>query len=574
MRMPSITGTNRGERRPRAPVTGPQTMVVGHYRDGTDDTNWVIPEIVHQDIYRVQRLARSLRHAKGVVLDCGAHIGAFACMLAHHGVTNEIHAFEPEPSNYRLLVANAQRFPTIAPIPEAVGCCPGQLRLYDRGDTGRWSFVPEEAGARGSLVVQVTDLYDHIRRVGDVALLKLDLEGYEADILNGMPSDVLDRIHIMVIEQHHRSIDFARLREAGFWTWYTPGGASRHRVLRRDRPWGDGKSFVLDAPRCETPRVLIVANVEGLGRRMDQSLYHRHMAMARHANVTLTGPGCEGFAVGMPVGELLQRFGPVDFLIHGVDLGVTCVPLVSGLEEVGIPKAMELVDTWQEHRCQEQFLRDYRFGFGFHTPCPWEGGYEETCPDVRFLWTPNAIRTDIFRDYGLEKTNDVLLFGALLEFYPLRRRLARLLRRLGAAGDIRVRMIDHPGYGDRGYVPHARHLVGPSLAAETNRSWITIATASSNQALFTKHLEAAACKSLVAGSMPDQARPFFGRGYEDLAGLSDDEITATLHRLLSDKQALWGRIQEGWWKISAAFSVERYATNLLALVSRLMPAGH
>lgn len=211
-------------------------MVVDHFRPGTDDTKWAIPELVDQDMYRVGDLVYSLRDTDGPVLDCGAHIGVFSCVLAAHGLSNPIHAFEPEPANYELLVKNAQKYPTISTINKAVGCGEAQLCLTDCGGTGRWSAVPRDGDGRASIRVEAVDLYDYIRNLDRVALLKLDLEGFEAEILNRMPADVLDKVFLLITEEHHRPINYERLRDAGFWLWYTPLGMPRHRVFRKDIP--------------------------------------------------------------------------------------------------------------------------------------------------------------------------------------------------------------------------------------------------------------------------------------------------------------------------------------------------
>ncbi len=206
--------------------------VVDYFRAGTDDTVWVIPELVQQDMYRIEQLAAEVRQCKGVVLDCGAHIGVFACLLAKHGVANPIHAFEPEPSNYRYLVMNAQRYSNIMPINKAVGTGDCVMELHDGGDTGRWSFCPKDGGSSSSCRVEVIDLGNYIRSMREVALLKMDMEGYEADVLNGMPDDALRRVRLLVTEEHHRPIDTERLRALGFSLWYRPRGCPRHAVYR------------------------------------------------------------------------------------------------------------------------------------------------------------------------------------------------------------------------------------------------------------------------------------------------------------------------------------------------------
>jgi FkbM family methyltransferase len=211
-------------------------MTVRHFRPGTDDTRWVLPELVQQDMYRAAALAEALAAVDGAVLDCGAHIGVFSILLAGHGARHWIQAFEPEPENYALLVKNAAPYPNITAVQEAVGTRDEERVLYDGGDTGRWSFVPRQPG--GGIRTPVLDLYRHIRSLGRVALLKLDLEGYEAEVLNQMPPDVLERVHLLVTEEHHLPIDYDRLTAAGFQCWFHALGDPKHRVYRKAGPAG------------------------------------------------------------------------------------------------------------------------------------------------------------------------------------------------------------------------------------------------------------------------------------------------------------------------------------------------
>jgi len=317
-------------------------------------------------------------------------------------------------------------------------------------------------------------------------------------------------------------------------------------------------------------RVLVIADMERLGRRMDRNLYQRYEALGRCPGVRVTGPGCEGFSRGMPVADLFDGAGDCpDLLIHGPDLGATGRPLVGGLADLRIPKAMQIVDSWELPAIRQQFLRSNHFDYVFHVARPREPEYERACPEVQFIWTPNAVQTDVFRDYGHEKVNDVLFYGAAYDWYPLRARALPLLEGL-SHNSLRVKIIPHPGYWDDGYTPQPDHYVGRALAEEINRSWITITTASVHGCLFVKHLEAPAAMSLPAGSVPDQARPLLGDGILDLAALPDEAIIESLTEALADKGRLLARIAEASDRVREHCSMECCARDTLYLVERLV----
>jgi FkbM family methyltransferase len=210
--------------------------VLNVWRDGTDDTEWVIPEIIHQDMYRMEKLVAMTRGIGGCCIDLGAHIGAFSCMLAACGFDRKIMAFEPHPDNFELLKQNAERWPRIRPFNEAVTVDGGAVDLFDRGGTGRWSTAPESDGKPREAIVASSRSFRKIL-AGDpgAAILKIDLEGAEAEILNTASSTQLEKIGVIVLEEHHHFVDHSRFVEIGFRLWLQPYDSKRHKVYVHQR---------------------------------------------------------------------------------------------------------------------------------------------------------------------------------------------------------------------------------------------------------------------------------------------------------------------------------------------------
>ena len=209
------------------------------FRPGTDDDRFVMPELLDHDMFRFAQLARLVPDRPVSVIDCGAHIGVFSMLCAEHLPGAVVHAFEPQPDNFELLRHNARGYgQRVVAHPQAVGTEPGRLRLYRSGQetdgcTGRWSMVPAagDACVVDSVEVEVIDLAAFIGAL-DAApcLLKLDLEGFEADLIAAMPIEVLRQVGILVLEEHHRPIDHAKLRQAGLELVFNPLGSDRHFV--------------------------------------------------------------------------------------------------------------------------------------------------------------------------------------------------------------------------------------------------------------------------------------------------------------------------------------------------------
>jgi FkbM family methyltransferase len=166
-----------------------------------------------------------------VCIDCGANRGDVTAALAEVGA--EVHAFEPDPYNLDRL---RQRFELNARVhihPEAVGVAAGTLRLMRAAN---WESDPDRASVKSTLVsggrniaegegieVAVIDfpafLRDLVARHGEIALLKLDIEGAELGLLNALHAQGgLEPVRLTLAETHERKFKelrpaFAALRE-------------------------------------------------------------------------------------------------------------------------------------------------------------------------------------------------------------------------------------------------------------------------------------------------------------------------------------------------------------------------
>lgn len=127
-----------------------------------------------------------------VVIDAGAHVGYYTLLAARHvGPAGKVYAFEPAPANYDLLLRNIQRneYANVVAVKTALSREVGQATFYLTGlDNGRHSLFRHGLPQGGSVVVQTTTLDAFLESEGwpRVGLVKVDVEGAEADVLKGM----------------------------------------------------------------------------------------------------------------------------------------------------------------------------------------------------------------------------------------------------------------------------------------------------------------------------------------------------------------------------------------------------
>lgn len=169
-----------------------------------------------------------------IVFDCGANVGDVTEPLAATGAT--VHAFEPDPFAFEQLSNRMADHPNVILHNAAVGVTAGRIRLMraenfeanPKGGSVKSTIVPggrkiDEAEGAG-IEVALLALPDLIREAaaerGEIAFLKMDIEGAELDLLELMHAEGLfDLIRLTVAETHeHKFRDlrprFHALRDA------------------------------------------------------------------------------------------------------------------------------------------------------------------------------------------------------------------------------------------------------------------------------------------------------------------------------------------------------------------------
>lgn len=170
----------------------------------------------------LQGVAAMLR-PRDVVLDCGANVGKISTQLAASGA--QIHAFEPDPFAFAELSKACADLPNVTLHNAAVGATAGTIRLmraanFDENPTGASVKSTIVAGGRmidesEGIEVQLLSFLDLVRDLvakhGEIALVKMDIEGAELDILEALEeTGLLQGIRCMVVETHERK--FKELR--------------------------------------------------------------------------------------------------------------------------------------------------------------------------------------------------------------------------------------------------------------------------------------------------------------------------------------------------------------------------
>jgi FkbM family methyltransferase len=143
--------------------------------------------------------------APGLCVDIGANFGWYSCLLGKLLPDRKILAYEPEPDNFALLKQQLalNELSQVSPFHLGLGETKSVLKLhkYKASNSGRHSLLPLHDGE--SVDVTVLPLDEHLRSLGldsmPIALMKIDIEGYEVFALRGARL-ALGRTRALVME--------------------------------------------------------------------------------------------------------------------------------------------------------------------------------------------------------------------------------------------------------------------------------------------------------------------------------------------------------------------------------------
>ncbi|WP_245898674.1 FkbM family methyltransferase [Chitinophaga niastensis] len=130
----------------------------------------------------------------GVILDVGANVGNYAIMLRRNEITLPIFSFEPHPVAFKKLIAASRSYQFTA-VPAGAGERSTIAAMYDYAGGGGSEHASMYKGViedlRSShaeevaILLTTIDQFVEENNISKIALLKIDTEGNELNVLKG-----------------------------------------------------------------------------------------------------------------------------------------------------------------------------------------------------------------------------------------------------------------------------------------------------------------------------------------------------------------------------------------------------
>jgi len=176
---------------------------------------------------------------QGAAVDIGANIGNHALFFSQR--FDKVIAFEPHPKTYRLLVFNTENAANITAINCGLAEEAGELTLTEHTlNLGASSMVKNKHTGAERITISVDKLDNAMAEIGPIQLIKIDVEGYEINVLKGGVKTIKMHQPVIVLEQHADEFvngstpSLTFLAELGYkFCWLQRGSVSWSRGLSK-----------------------------------------------------------------------------------------------------------------------------------------------------------------------------------------------------------------------------------------------------------------------------------------------------------------------------------------------------
>lgn len=164
---------------------------------GGDSAVVALKEVWDDDTYGME----ASHVYRRVCLDIGANCGAWSVLAARMGAA-AVHAYEPHPETYAVLVRNLERNGIAAKVTPHPAAVLGRARSAVLVGVGGGAHIGGAGEGAAIEAVGICEAIDAAAGADGTVTIKSDCEGGELDWFAGMPDAYLERVDHLVMEWH------------------------------------------------------------------------------------------------------------------------------------------------------------------------------------------------------------------------------------------------------------------------------------------------------------------------------------------------------------------------------------
>jgi len=195
--------------------------ISGNFRINLDTNNFIDAAIYFTGDYEpyLKKQYKQLIHAGDYVLDIGANIGFHTMYFAELcGKEGRVFAFEPIQFNYDALLKNLSlnKFSQIHPVHAALGNENKEMEIHidpSAKNPGAYNLLTE--GKKNTIItcLKGDDYLDNLS-LPKINFIKIDVEGYEYEVLKGLKKNIV-RYRPTIIFEYDRNYQLKMNEDAG-----------------------------------------------------------------------------------------------------------------------------------------------------------------------------------------------------------------------------------------------------------------------------------------------------------------------------------------------------------------------
>ena len=177
-------------------------VVIPGFRNSFLIRRYSSDRVVFSSVFLEGELEGYLPEGPGFILDGGANVGFTTAFYAHHYPSSTIIAVEPSGSNVIQFRRNCSGYGNVTLLEGALWSSSVTTVKIANPDDESWSFHVEASDGPGGIrAFTIPEILDKFA-VGDLDLLKLDIEGAERQLFEAGSDQWLPRVKAIIVEIH------------------------------------------------------------------------------------------------------------------------------------------------------------------------------------------------------------------------------------------------------------------------------------------------------------------------------------------------------------------------------------